>query len=359
MPTCRPRRGSHPCLAGADRPDGEPAGAIDAGGGPAGLRRDRHGRRPRSGGRLPPPRPRVPRRARRASRPRPAPGDGRDRGLPHRGARRACPPLRRLRPCRHRLQLLPQPSLPIVRAARLRRDVPGPGSRGVDHGTPGGAAARPLLPRGLHPAGAGRRHGIPEQGGGLRHPVPRRGRDGSRVIAADPRHLGAEIGGVAVLHSWGQASRRRRACGAMQHHPHVHCIVPGGGLSADRKRWIACRPGFFLPVKVLGRLFRRLFLDRLAAAFAEGGLRFFGDLAPLAEPRSFTAHCAALRRSDWVVIAPEARLRRDAGGASSTRRRRRVFDATPSRPSAARSRCWPISAATPIGSPSRTVGSSP
>ena len=115
-----------------------------------------------------------------------------------------------------------------------------------------------------------------------------------RVIAADPRHLGAEIGGVAVLHSWGQA---------MQHHPHVHCIVPGGGLSPDRTRWIACPPGFFLSVKVLGRLFRRLFLERLAAAFADGGLRFFGDLTPLAAPRAFAAHCAALRRIDWVVYA--------------------------------------------------------
>ena len=115
-----------------------------------------------------------------------------------------------------------------------------------------------------------------------------------RVIAADPRHLGAEIGGVAVLHSWGQA---------MQHHPHLHCIVPGGGLSPDRTRWIPCPPGFFLSVKVLGRLFRRLFLERLAAAFAEGGLRFFGDLAPLADPKAFAAHCAALRRIDWVVYA--------------------------------------------------------
>ena len=89
----------------------------------------------------------------------------------------------------------------------------------------------------------------------------------------------------------------------MQHHPHVHCIVPGGGLSPDHSRWIACRSGFFLPVKVLGRLFRRLFLERLAAAFADGGLHFFGDLAPLAEPRAFAAHCAALRRIDWVVYA--------------------------------------------------------
>lgn len=115
-----------------------------------------------------------------------------------------------------------------------------------------------------------------------------------RLIAADPRHLGAEIGGVAVLHSWGQA---------MQHHPHVHCIVPGGGLSPDKTRWVACPPGFFLSVKVLGRLFRRLFLERLAAAFAEGALRFFGDLAALAEPGAFAAHCAALRRIDWVVYA--------------------------------------------------------
>jgi hypothetical protein len=115
-----------------------------------------------------------------------------------------------------------------------------------------------------------------------------------RLIAADPRHLGAEIGGVAVLHSWGQA---------LQHHPHVHCIVPGGGPSSDRKRWVACPPGFFLSVKVLGRLFRRLFLERLARAFDEGVLRFFGDLAPLAEADAFAAHCAALRRLDWVVYA--------------------------------------------------------
>jgi hypothetical protein len=115
-----------------------------------------------------------------------------------------------------------------------------------------------------------------------------------RIIAADPRHLGAEIGGVAVLHSWGQA---------MQHHPHVHCIVPGGGLSPDRTRWIACKPGFFLSVKVLGRLFRRLFLERLATAFADGRLRFSGDLAVLADPDAFAKQCATLRRLDWVVYA--------------------------------------------------------
>lgn len=122
-----------------------------------------------------------------------------------------------------------------------------------------------------------------------------------RVIAADPRHLGAEIGGVAVLHSWGQA---------MQHHPHLHCIVPGGGPSPNGTRWVACPPGFFLSVKVLGRLFRRLFLERLIRAFDEGVLRFFGDLAPLAEPEAFADHCAALHRTDWVVYA-----KRPFGGA--------------------------------------------
>jgi hypothetical protein len=115
-----------------------------------------------------------------------------------------------------------------------------------------------------------------------------------RVIAADPRHLGAEIGGVAVLHSWGQA---------MQHHPHVHCIVPGGGLAPDGTRWIACPPGFFLSVKVLGRLFRRLFLEHLVRAFDVGTLRFFGDLAPLAHAERFATHCAMLRGIDWVVYA--------------------------------------------------------
>jgi hypothetical protein len=115
-----------------------------------------------------------------------------------------------------------------------------------------------------------------------------------RIIAADPRHLGAEIGGVAVLHSWGQA---------MQHHPHVHCIVPGGGLAPGGARWMACPPGFFLSVKVLGRLFRRLFLEHLARAFRAGTLRFFGMLAPLAEAGAFAAHCALLRGIDWVVYA--------------------------------------------------------
>src|SRR5258706_9382115 len=89
------------------------------------------------------------------------------------------------------------------------------------------------------------------------------------TIAADRRHLGAEIGFVPVLHTWGQN---------LQHHPHVHCLVPGGGLALDGMRWISCRPGFFLPVRVLSRLFRRLFLEKLRAAFDAGRLAFFGTL---------------------------------------------------------------------------------
>ena len=114
------------------------------------------------------------------------------------------------------------------------------------------------------------------------------------TIAGDPKHLGARIGVTAVLHSWGSA---------MTHHPHLHCIVPGGGLSPDGQSWVSCRPRFFLPVRVLSRLFRRLFLDRLAAAHAEGRLGFFGDLAGLAERAAFTARLAPLRRREWVVFA--------------------------------------------------------
>lgn len=115
-----------------------------------------------------------------------------------------------------------------------------------------------------------------------------------RTIAADPRHLGAEIGLVAVLHSWGQN---------LHYHPHLHCIVPGGGISADGTRWIACRPGLFLPVRVLSRLFRRLFSTQLREAYDAGGLGFFNDLAHLAEPDAFARLLAAVRRRDWVVYA--------------------------------------------------------
>jgi len=114
------------------------------------------------------------------------------------------------------------------------------------------------------------------------------------TIAADPKHLGARIGLTAVLHTWGSA---------LNHHPHVHIIVPGGGLSPDGSRWIACKPRFFLSVRVLSRLFRRLFLEGLAALQKDGRLAFFGDLAPLADNKAFAAALAPLRRSKWVVYA--------------------------------------------------------
>ena len=114
------------------------------------------------------------------------------------------------------------------------------------------------------------------------------------TIAADPRHLGARIGITAVLHTWGSA---------MTHHPHVHMIVPGGGLSLDGKRWVACRPGFLLPVRVLSRLFRRLFLSKLADAHAAGHLQFFGDQEGLSDRRAFAAVLAPLRRKNWFVYA--------------------------------------------------------
>jgi hypothetical protein len=114
------------------------------------------------------------------------------------------------------------------------------------------------------------------------------------TIAADPKHLGAKIGMTSVLHTWGSA---------MMHHPHVHVIVPGGGLSPDGKHWIGCRSGFFLPVKVLSRLFRRLFLEGLIRLHKAGKLRFFGDLTKLADPDTFAAHLSPLRKTDWVVYA--------------------------------------------------------
>ena len=114
------------------------------------------------------------------------------------------------------------------------------------------------------------------------------------TIAADPKHLGARIGILSVLHTWGSA---------LTHHPHVHMIVPGGGFSLDGKRWVACRPSFFLPVRVLSRLFRRLFLNELEAAHADGKLQFFGQHAALSEAKAFAAYLAPLRNREWVVYS--------------------------------------------------------
>ncbi len=114
------------------------------------------------------------------------------------------------------------------------------------------------------------------------------------TIAADPKHLGARIGFTSVLHTWGSA---------LPHHPHVHCIVPGGGISLGGERWIACRPNFFLSVHVLSKRFRRRFLERLRDAHDAGRLRFFNELAHLAERDAFEAHLAPLLKLDWVVYA--------------------------------------------------------
>ena len=113
------------------------------------------------------------------------------------------------------------------------------------------------------------------------------------TIAGDPKHLGAEIGFFAVLHTWGQN---------LHLHPHLHCVVPGGGLSPD-DQWIACRPGFFLPVRVLSRLFRRLFLEALEKAHADGQFHFFGDLQSLRDAQAFAAYLAPMRDTEWVVYA--------------------------------------------------------
>jgi hypothetical protein len=114
------------------------------------------------------------------------------------------------------------------------------------------------------------------------------------TIAADPKRLGARLGITAVLHTWGSA---------LTHHPHIHCIVPGGGLSLDGQRWVACKPGFFLPVRVLSRLFRRLLLEKLSAAHHAGRLQFFGPHQHLAKASDFADYLAPLHQIDWVVYA--------------------------------------------------------
>ncbi|MER9902715.1 transposase [Mesorhizobium sp. M0130] len=146
--------------------------------------------------------------------------------------------------CRDR----PLPPLPIA------------GPRTMAGGSSRRASRHGILPRRLHAAGARCRHCLSEQGTRLRPALSRHRGD----VADDrrrPRHLGAEIGFFAVLHTWGQN---------LLHHPHLHCVVPGGGLSADGDRWVPCKPGFFLPVRVLSRLFRRLFLEHLEKAFDAG-----------------------------------------------------------------------------------------
>ncbi len=116
------------------------------------------------------------------------------------------------------------------------------------------------------------------------------------TIAADPKHLGARLGITAVLHTWGSA---------LTHHPHIHCIVPGGGLSLDGERWVACKPGFFLPVRVLSRMFRRLMLEKLHVAHHAGHLQFFGKHQHLTDASDFASYLEPLRKIDWVVYAKQ------------------------------------------------------
>jgi hypothetical protein len=115
-----------------------------------------------------------------------------------------------------------------------------------------------------------------------------------RTISADPKHLGAEIGFIAILHTWGQS---------LLHHPHLHCVVPGGGISPDGEHWVACRPGFFLPVRVLSRLFRRLFLQELQQAFDDDQLHFFNSFATLQDRAAFARYLAPPAHAEWVVYA--------------------------------------------------------
>ena len=135
------------------------------------------------------------------------------------------------------------------------------------------------------------------------------------TIAADPRHLGARIGVTAVLHTWGSA---------MTHHPHIHMIAPGGGVSLDGRRWMSSRPAFLLPVRVLGALFRRLFLTQLIELHDAGKLVFFGAQADLADQRRFLRHLAPLRNKRWVVYAKAPFAGPEAAPAYLSRYRRRV-----------------------------------
>jgi hypothetical protein len=145
--------------------------------------------------------------------------------------------------------------------------------------------------------------------------------EATMTIATDPKRLGARVGITAVLHNWGSA---------MTHYPRVHMIIPGGGISLDDTRWVSCRPRFFLPVRVLSRLFRALFLGKLLAAHQAGRLAFFGGHATLAKPRAFAAFLAPLRKTEWVVY-PRSR-------------------------SAGRRPCSPICRATPTASSSQIAG---
>jgi len=153
-----------------------------------------------------------------------------------------------------------------------------------------------------------------------------------QTIAADPKHLGARIGATLVLHTWGSA---------LTHHPHVHAVVPGGGLAPDGKTWVSCRPGFFLPVRVLSRLMRRRFLEELQRLHDSGKLNFFGVHAGLADPQAFKA---------WPTPRPSRHGWRRCARSSGW--------STPRSLSPGPQRCWRTCRATRTGWPSPTAGSS-
>jgi Putative transposase len=167
------------------------------------------------------------------------------------------------------------------------------GGGGLACSTRGRSAAGRLFPRRLHAAGRDRPDRFPQQAV-IYDLLFRTAAETLLTIAADPKHLGARIGATAVLHSWGSA---------MTHHPHVHMIVPGGGISLDGTRWVRCKPGFLLPVRVLSRRFQRLFLTALADAHAAGRLAFFGEIASWRRRESLATYLAPLRRKNWFVYA--------------------------------------------------------
>ena len=187
---------------------------------------------------------------------------------------------------RHRLQQLPQSALP---------EVPGRGGEGVARRARSRAAAgrRTSTSSTRCPAPIAR-HRLSEQGASIYDILFKASAETTITIAADPKHLGARIGITAVLHTWGSA---------MTHHPHVHMIVPGGGLSDDGSRWVRCRPSFFLPVRVLSRLFRRLFLADACRGARRRPTAFSGAHAALADTEAFAAFLAPLRRVEWVVYS--------------------------------------------------------
>src|ERR1039458_8607607 len=195
-----------------------------------------------------------------------------------------CGRVRRVRAPRHLVQFLPQQAL---------SKMPGHGARQMAGRKGGRVVAGPVFPRSIYGASKHRWPGTPECAPDLSHSISR-GIGNVLTIAADPKHLGASIGFLAVLHTWGQN---------LHLHPHLHCVIPGGGISPDGASWVGCRKSFFLPVRVLSRLFRSKFLIYLRKAFREGKLRCHGEMAGLAKPGAFEARCREAGRIEWVVYA--------------------------------------------------------